>query len=399
MRSWWQVRRNWEQGQTLPLLGLSLIALFALVGFGIDVGRIYATRTELTRSLDSGALAGVQELPDMVKAKAMAEGYVAYNDPQAFNIQAQQVGAESRLRVTASKKVDMTFLHVVGVPDVTVTQTSVAGMGTVPMDVVMSIDVTGSMGRMGDGFTDCPSFTTPGCKIFEAKEAANALTDILIPAGTTTDTTKLGMAAFNWCWKPTPSGTTACRNLSGNQNLTNSNATIKGKVSGLTPNSYTNVCEGLLEGRNILFGAGSRATPPAFKAIVLMTDGANTMATAVANNSECEPGTYTTNINECPGNSMVGSIGTKTYNLAQAIKAQGVEIFVVALGVCDTKNSTLCNPSQVGSWTGNYPSNLLKCVASSLPGSNDHYFETDDPAELTAIFTNIARLLALRIIE
>jgi hypothetical protein len=365
MRSWWRNRNKTERGQTLPLIGLALVALCAMVGFAIDVGRIYATRTELTPSLDSGALAGVQELPDMGKATTTAEGYVAYNDPE-----------------------------LVGVGDVTVTQTSVAGMGTVPMDVVMAIDVTGSMDY------DCnASRTNPGCKIKEAKDAANSLTDVLVPAGTSTDTTKLGMAAFNWCWRPTPSNNSACRPLGGNQNLTNSNSTIKSKVATLTPASYTNVCEGLLEARNILFGAGSRATPPAFKAIVLMTDGANTMATAAATNSECEPGTYTTNINECPGNSMVGSIGSLTYNLAQAIKAQGVEIFVVALGVCDTQNSSLCDPTKVGSWTGNYPSNLLKCVASSLPGSNDHYFETDDPAELTAIFTNIARLLALRIIE
>lgn len=395
MRSWRRSWRNREQGQSLPLLGLALVALVALVGFGIDVGRIYATRTELTRSLDAGALAGVQELPDMSKAATTAQGYVAYNDPQAFNIQAQQVGSESRLRVTASKKVDMAFLQVVGVSQVTVTQTSVAGMGTVPIDVVMAIDVTGSM-----GYSPCNAgYSNSGCKIKEAKDAANALTDVLVPAGTTTDTTKLGMVAFNWCWKPTPSNQSECRRLSDNQNLTNSNATIKSKVSPLTPNSYTNVCEGLLEARNVLFGAGSRATPPAFKAIVLMTDGANTYALASASNTECEPATYTGSINECPGNSMVGSIGTKTYDLAQAVKAQGVEIFVVALGVCDTQNTSLCDPTKVGSWTGNYPSNLLKCVASSLPGSNDHYFETDDPTELTAIFTNIARLLALRIIE
>jgi hypothetical protein len=38
-------------------------------------------------------------------------------------------------------------------------------------------------------------------------------------------------------------------------------------------------------------------------------------------------------------------------------------------------------------------------VASSLPGTNDHYFETDDPTQLTTIFRNIARLLALRLLE
>jgi Flp pilus assembly protein TadG len=388
-----------EGGQSLPLLALSMVVLLALVGFAIDVGRIFATRTELTRSLDAGALAGVQELPNLTQARTVAQNYVLHNDPTAFNVTASQVGTDARLRVTASKRVQMSFLRVIGMGEVTVTQQAVAGLGTVPMDVVMALDVTGSMGRMGDGFTSCPSYSTPGCKIYELKEAANALTDILVPAGTTSTTTKLGLNAFNWCWRNTPSSDTRCRRLSDNQSLTTSNATLKSKIASLSPDGYTNVCEGLREARSILFGSGSRPTPPAFKAIVLMTDGANTFATAAQNNTECKPGTYTSSINECPGNAMVGGIGTKTYELAQAIKAQGVEIFVVALGVCDTQNTSLCDPTKVGSWTGNYPSNLLKCVASSLPGTNDHYFETDDPTQLTAIFQNIARLLALRLLE
>jgi hypothetical protein len=290
---------------------------------------------------------------------------------------------------------------VLGVPPVTITQAAVAGLGTVPMDIVMALDTTGSMGRMGNG-SSCPSYTTPGCKIKEAKDAANVLVDTMLGASAGGNTS-VGMVPFNWCWKPPmmPVGTPSrdeCMDLSKIVGLTASASTLHAGINALTPAGKTGTCEGLREANNTLFGAGSHPSPPAFKAVVLLSDGANTWA----NNfipAECRPTSFINNVDECPGNSMVGSMGTKTYQKAQAMKAAGVEIFVVALGVCDTQNTSLCDTTKVGSWTGNYPSNLLKCVASSLPGGNDHYFETDDPTELTTIFQNIARLLALRLIE
>jgi hypothetical protein len=42
---------------------------------------------------------------------------------------------------------------------------------------------------------------------------------------------------------------------------------------------------------------------------------------------------------------------------------------------------------------------LLKCIASSTPGTNDHYYETSTSAELPAIFTAIAQAIAFRLIE
>jgi hypothetical protein len=393
VRLTWLKRLGKEHGQAIPLIALAMFALIAMVGFAIDVGRIYAKRTQLTRSLDAGALAGVQELPDMTKARTIAQAYVAYNQPDATNITANQVGALQQIRVSASITVPMTFLKIVGVPPATVTQSAVAGMGDVPMDVVMALDVTGSM-----GYSPCNAgYSNSGCKIKEMRDAANLLVDTLLgtsPSGSTL----IGMDAFNWCWKP-PSTNSACRQTSSVVPLTSNKTTLHNAVNALLPNSYTSVCEGLYEANSILFGAGARPNPPAFKAIVLMTDGANTYADS-GTHSSCRPGTLISSCcNECPGNSMTGGIDTKTYQLAQTLKAANVEVFVVALDPCDTLNTSLCDVTKIGQYTGNYPTNLLKCVASSLPGGNDHYFETNDPTQLSNIFLSIARLLALRLLE
>lgn len=113
----------------------------------------------------------------------------------------------------------------------------------------------------------------------------------------------------------------------------------------------------------------------------------------------------------------------RTIHLARAIKAQGVEIFVVAFagGVsgCDLNDSKIyddSNPSDCNSVVdspagpvGNTdddndssdPANarLLKCIASSAPGGNDHYFFANDDSELNGIFTAIANQIAHRLIE
>lgn len=402
-----------ERGQSLPLLALSLVALMALVGFAIDVGRIYATRTELTRSLDAGALAGVQELPDMTKAKAVAENYVYYNEPTAINIVAAQEGSSSRLRVTASKTVSMTFLKVIGVGDITVTQQAVAGLGTVPMDVVMALDVTGSMRW------DCvngKSGQTSDCKITEARNAANALNDILLTGGYA-NSTALGLAPFTDGYAP-PAGPHASvagyTSASAVQALTSSNATMRGKINALTANGGTNICTGLLKAQSVMFGAGSRPGPGTMRAIVLMTDGGNSWTDSSTDaacrvNPNSNPWGYadTAYSGECfpdvgtgAQTAAGGQMDIKTQAMANALKAQNVELYVVAVGVCGPQNTNLCNTAKIGTIPdSDRTHNLLKCAASSTPGTNDHYFETNDATELTTIFQNIARLLALRLLE
>jgi hypothetical protein len=117
----------------------------------------------------------------------------------------------------------------------------------------------------------------------------------------------------------------------------------------------------------------------------------------------------------------------RTIELAQAIKAQGVEIFIVAFagGVanCELDYPDLIydddNPAHCGTVVQNtsYPIGqsgpdgddpkpatnpnvrLLKCIASSTNGTDDHYFFANSASELQGIFTKIANQIAHRLIE
>jgi hypothetical protein len=92
-----------------------------------------------------------------------------------------------------------------------------------------------------------------------------------------------------------------------------------------------------------------------------------------------------------------------TWDAAKAIEAEGVEIFVVAFGVCSS-NSTVYTQAQCNSQIGNTDTDntadqrLLKCIASSFI-DNDHYYYATSASDLSAIFTAIANQIAHRLIE
>jgi Flp pilus assembly protein TadG len=111
-------------------------------------------------------------------------------------------------------------------------------------------------------------------------------------------------------------------------------------------------------------------------------------------------------------------IDVETLNIANAIKAQGVEIFVVAFSVCaDSDGTTVygssacasqANPvssapssGAVGDTTTETTANtrLAKCIASSTTGTNDHFWYATSASDLPNIFTTIAAQIAHRLVE
>ncbi len=87
------------------------------------------------------------------------------------------------------------------------------------------------------------------------------------------------------------------------------------------------------------------------------------------------------------------------------LEASGVEVFVVAYGVVGSPSSTLCVPANVGGGTAHDQSsdtrdrNFAKCIASSSPGTNNHYFEAPAPADLPGIFQVIGSLINARLVK
>jgi Flp pilus assembly protein TadG len=154
-----------------------------------------------------------------------------------------------------------------------------------------------------------------------------------------------------------------------------------------------------------------------------VTAGSNGSSTGYLNGSDgSNPGNCDSN--QTPRERQMD---VRTIELAQAIKAQGVEVFVVAFagGVAnchldypdllyDDDNPAHCGTvlqdsaypiGQAGA-DGNNPKpatnpnvRLLKCIASSTNGTDDHYFFASDASELSGIFTKIANQIAHRLIE
>lgn len=68
-----QARR--EDGQALLIVVGGLIALLAMAGFTIDVGRVYVAQRQLQSAVDAATLAAAQDMPDPVNAQTRANIY------------------------------------------------------------------------------------------------------------------------------------------------------------------------------------------------------------------------------------------------------------------------------------------------------------------------------------
>lgn len=376
-----------ERGVTIVLLALIAVVLMGVTGFAIDVGRLFVARAELMRTADAAALAGVVELPNLAKAQASAVKYVQANDPQA-TVTVQQPGSDPRLKVTVSKRVDMTFMRVLNVDSVTVQASATAGRGGI-VDLVMVLDETGSM---------------RGQKLRDAQDAARELVSMLLPDAT--GSTALGLAPFRmsyfsgrncrfYSYECVPSSHIV--GLTGDDNL------IASAINRLSGNGNTNICMGLWKGRQILFGSGSHTDPKTRRFLVLLSDGDNNPHHYTDSSwpAECDFSRDSRIGAGCnTSDDVTNALDRKTYDLAQSIKSQGVEIYVVGFGLCGTNDPRApCDPSKIGAGSADNDRNLLKCIASSSPGTSDHYFEAVDTSQLASLFRTVGGSIIARLIE
>lgn len=401
------------------MAALMMAVLIASIGLAIDAGRLFIARAELVRAVDAAALAGTLELPNLTGAQAKVITYMAENEPDA-TVEAPISPAERQIEVRGTKSVDVIFMRVFGFDTVEVSASATAGFGVIAVDTVMAIDATGSMGSG----TGCPSGSS--CPIVAAKNAAKNFTNTLLSGSTSSSETLVGTAPYRGCFN-VPNLFSFCIPIASMvQPLSNSKATVNAKIDAITAvgGSGTNVCNGMYEANQVLFGAGHHTASNMLRIVVILSDGDNTYNNAANGVPTPAPGRTPTpipayqlpaacrpaNPNQSDGDVSVNctsaqtherELDTKTKALVDQMKADGVEVYVVGFGVCGTSNNNLCNPSLIGGTSSDNTAdrNLLKCLASSSPGTNDHYFEAATAADLPGIFTNIARLIGFRLIK
>lgn len=412
-----------ERAQTLPLMALLLTALIGMLGLAVDAGRVYIARAEMSRALDAAALAGVLELPDLAAAEARAAEYMTYNQPATNVTFPTQVS--NQFRVQGNRNVNFLFIRVLGVTNMTVKANATAGFGTVPSDTVVLVDATGSMGSSPCNSTD----NNPGCPIFEAKNAATDFAGLFLGSGSAV--TKVGYTPFRGCHNP-PRTFSGCVTNSQRVDLTTSLTAVENAIAATTAlgGTGTNVCLALYKAQEMFNGPNAQTASNVVKSLVLLSDGDNTYnassysSTQNAPPANCRPTTSPSTSDVFTGTGCSASGGgsasssnpgsnsetrerqldTATNTLANTLKAANVEIYVIAFGVCGTINSTVKSSTYCSGIGNTSPDTtadqrVLKCIASSTAGTNDHFFSAPTAADLPDVFEDVAHAIAFRLIE
>lgn len=448
-----------SRGAVLTWGAILMVPLIGFMGLGVDAARGYMVRARLSQALDSAALAAGRKTADTQKAEDIARTVFTANFPEGF-MDAALSGPtitfnSDRDTVTAEATAVLPtyFVHLIGQDTFTVHASAEVTRKTIYMDVVVSIDVSGSMGDYIGGVK----------KITAATNAATTLVDSLFGTAETKDLLKMGLVTWNsnarildigstynrsqatrttvssyddpttsstkktttlwfakdspvplftrpsngwkgcvharflddnndyddadlvltmgkvggkdWvAWKPAfnnDSGSTMQCPNEGVRRLTNKRSDLYAAINAVTnPGGNTNLAMGLLWGWALLGTeespfSGDGTTPPKdgegqlVRAIVLMTDGANT---------QDDQDAY-------EGALSASKLNDRTRTIAQRIKGEGVVIYAIQFG-----------------YKSGPQEDLMKQVASG-PGA-PYYQYAPDAAALQTAFQEIGNHLS-----
>ncbi len=152
------------RGNALGLIAAALIPLLAMTGGAIDMGRSYLSHSRLQQACDAGVLAARKQLGTSVAATGEVPANVAQTAAKFFNINFRngQYGTagrqfaltlESNYSLTGEGKVKVptTVMRLFGQPDIALNVKCSAQISMANTDVMMVLDVTGSMNETNPG--------------------------------------------------------------------------------------------------------------------------------------------------------------------------------------------------------------------------------------------------------
>src|SRR5690349_8045709 len=168
-----------KKGNTLAIVGAALVPLTAMIGSGVDMSRAYMAKQRLQSACDAAALAGRRvmtndQMSDTVRDEARA--YFNFNfAPGAYQTTSftpdVSRSAPGTIRVSAATTIPTSIMRLFGYTTLPLSVTCDASLNYVNTDVVLVLDVTGSMSTALDGST----------RIVALRDAVMALYDQLAP--------------------------------------------------------------------------------------------------------------------------------------------------------------------------------------------------------------------------
>jgi Flp pilus assembly protein TadG len=186
-------QRFWSdrRGGVAIFIAAAIIPLIGGLGLATDVSRGYLVKSRLQDAVDAAALAGGKVMTD-ANRNTDIQSYFRANFPAGYmdavnpsnpsqdptptiSDNSTPSSAASTVTVTASARIPTTFMKVLGFDDITVSATATATKAVAGLDVVLAMDVSGSMGM-------------PMSKMTSAQTAAKNLVSYLFGTATTSPT-------------------------------------------------------------------------------------------------------------------------------------------------------------------------------------------------------------------
>lgn len=182
-----------QQGGTLTIVAFSAVPLVALVGVGVDTSRGYMVKSRLSAALDAAALAGGRAFSSPTRDDDIRM-YFKANFPDGYmgaTVDGPHIFVDEeneRIAVDASAEMDTSFMRVLGFDNLTVSSEAEIERAETPLDVVLAIDMSGSMGSSGGNGMS---------RIAAARQAAKTLTNVLYGNDNTKEYVRIGLVPWN----------------------------------------------------------------------------------------------------------------------------------------------------------------------------------------------------------
>jgi Putative Flp pilus-assembly TadE/G-like len=352
MLGWLRKYLSNAAGNTAMIFALSAMPLVLAVGAAVDYSRATQAKAALQAAVDSAALgtsadsalvAQIMLGKGQAELKQRVENYLKANDAldvinSLDSITAEYDKKKQSVIVSVKGTLKTSLMTLAGVQNMDIGTTAEVGIGSNALEVALVLDNTGSMGgqkladlKLAIGIVPFSEYVNIGV----TTPTHGWLENFTYPAGSvwqgcvgSRPSPQDESIALGKLDKYTPVGVPNC--VIPMLRLTSDRSAIENKISEMAAQGNTYIPVGLLWGWNMLteahplddaMSASEMKKLGGRKAIVLMTDGANTIST---DGSPLHDG------------SDVVKANNLTKKLCANAKADGVEIFTVAFQVNDS---------------------------------------------------------------
>ncbi|MCH2546670.1 MAG: pilus assembly protein TadG-related protein [Alphaproteobacteria bacterium] len=178
--------RTDQRGAVIMMVGLGLFMLIGATGIAIDMSRLQTSRAKLASALDAAGLAAGSKINSR-ETILVVNNYLDANFPAGFmdttitNVNVTVSRDKSILDLNVTANVRMKFMQIFGQEYVTIAASSQITRENKGLELVMVLDVTGSM---------------YGSKIGDLRTAATDMVDILYGQKETVDNLWIGVVPY-----------------------------------------------------------------------------------------------------------------------------------------------------------------------------------------------------------